>query len=515
MFLGLSNYPMKSKSQPHRATRLFAFCAIILSLINLNVRAEQLMKEITQHGITWTFEHPARAGQFVNGDWWVVGPVTITAISPNPGPETPDKTFEVTKNRYGDTSLRNDQRMRNGSMIVRRAESKQGYDSRNENYDPSLSVVLPLALGPDFSLVSTISNREFPTENFAKRIMWQKEKSSRVTLKTAAVLTVLGEVPPADAFRPSYAGTEKTIYRASDLQWKLLKSLPAPTEIGPYPEWYEMRAPEEWAQMERYFERVWLDHIPSWEQSELNPNENQPHYGRETSRLVSIASLMLQLDVPREQKRKLLIGLVQYGIDLAGVAKVGGYWNWGGGLASGRKWPVYFASMMLAAPDLRTLPAKAIFHEDAQCYYGTGWAGQTALNWMVEHHGRRLRFEEKSPDQWDKWDKLSEMYRVNTNAVSWVGTALAVRLMEGIAIWNHDSYFDYCDRWMQQEDAYAANRGQHPRPQQEGKTNDPFVDAMWHMYRASAPQQPMAGNPRMLVWTDSGLKWVPNPKPGM
>jgi hypothetical protein len=37
---------------------------------------------ITQYQFTWTFDRDYRCGQFVNGDFWVVGPVTITAISP-------------------------------------------------------------------------------------------------------------------------------------------------------------------------------------------------------------------------------------------------------------------------------------------------------------------------------------------------------------------------------------------------------------------------------------------------
>ncbi len=495
-------------------------CAALWLLGSTGAKAEELVQQVSQYGITWTFDRPVRAGKFINGDWWVIGPVTLKGITPAPGPDSPDATITAKTNVYGDTSLQNDPRMRNGSMIVLRAGTHQGYDSRNQSYDPKLSLSLPAVIEPNRSVVSTISNPVIPVVNFPHRIMWPAEKKSQNTLRTAAVLTVLAEAPPADAFRPSYAGTVKPIYRASQLKWELLKNLPAPAiDPAAYPAWYELRAPDDWPQMERYFERVWIDHLMSWQQQELNPNENQPNYGREHGRLVSIASLMLHLDVPRERKRKLLIGLVQYGIDLAGVAQVGGYWNEGGGLSSGRKWPIYFASLMLDAPALRTLPETAIFHEDAECYYGTGWAGQTALNWMVQHHGRRDRFEERDPSQWDKWDKLSEMYRTNTNAVAWVGTALAVRLMQGIAIWNHDSFFDYCDRWMEPVDSYAANRGDHPRPirsgdiPQESQTRDPFVNAMWHAYRASAPDQPMAGNPRMLVWTDNGLKWVPNPKP--
>ena len=50
-----------------------------------------LQESVSQYGITWTFEKPARVGQFVNGDWYVVGPVTVKAIDPTPlyGSEIP------------------------------------------------------------------------------------------------------------------------------------------------------------------------------------------------------------------------------------------------------------------------------------------------------------------------------------------------------------------------------------------------------------------------------------------
>ncbi|MBX3465197.1 MAG: hypothetical protein KF830_18675, partial [Planctomycetes bacterium] len=37
---------------------------------------------VGQWGITWTFDQAYQVGQFCNGDWWVVGPVTVTSITP-------------------------------------------------------------------------------------------------------------------------------------------------------------------------------------------------------------------------------------------------------------------------------------------------------------------------------------------------------------------------------------------------------------------------------------------------
>lgn len=55
-------------------------------------------------------------------------------------------------------------------------------------------------------------------------------------------------------------------------------------------------------------------------------------YGREYGRLVSLASVMLHLDAPRERKRKTLIGLVQLGIDLQGLSEMGVRWTADGGI---------------------------------------------------------------------------------------------------------------------------------------------------------------------------------------
>jgi|ERR1035441_4028948 hypothetical protein len=41
-----------------------------------------LKDSVSQYGISWAFDKPARVGQFINGDWYVVGPVTIKAITP-------------------------------------------------------------------------------------------------------------------------------------------------------------------------------------------------------------------------------------------------------------------------------------------------------------------------------------------------------------------------------------------------------------------------------------------------
>jgi hypothetical protein len=190
----------------------------------------------------------------------------------------------------------------------------------------------------------------------------------------------------------------------------------------------------------------------------------------------------------------------------------GGSWNEGGGHSSGRKWPILFASLMLDKPEMTNHPPTAFFQEDTQTYYGKGWFGQTTLWQMIQHHGIRDTYEEKPPEQWEKWDRTSEGYRNCCNAIAWVGTALAARYMKAVKLWGHDAYFDYVDRWMREDDPYAEARGTHRRPSSETTTKDPFVTEMWKTYRKSAPEQEMSGNNMKFVWEGNHGKWIPNPK---
>ena len=53
------------------------------------------LSSVSKDGITWTFSQPVPVGQFVNGDYYVVGPVTITAIDPAPTKSAPYENGSV------------------------------------------------------------------------------------------------------------------------------------------------------------------------------------------------------------------------------------------------------------------------------------------------------------------------------------------------------------------------------------------------------------------------------------
>jgi hypothetical protein len=145
---------------------LLILSLLVISFNHLIAAKPEKRKEISQYGITWTFDKSVLCGQFITGDWWVLGPVRIVKITPEPGPAPTDANVNIKKDQWGDTSLSNDNRMRNGSMIILKAGEEQGYDSRSVGYVASTSIQLPLELQVNRSLISTISNTSLPVDNF-------------------------------------------------------------------------------------------------------------------------------------------------------------------------------------------------------------------------------------------------------------------------------------------------------------------------------------------------------------
>jgi len=425
---------------------------------------------VDRHGVTWTFDKPTRVGRFVGGDYYVVGPVTIASIAPRP------------------------ENGRNGSVLnLPPVSARSGFDDRvaGGRYDPTLPAKLPVSMKPGDALVSSISverMRELPAP-------LRPVDRSHSPVRSVAVLTCLAEPVPADAFRPSYCDREQRIYLARNLRRELLPRLPPvegpPDEAG----WVTKADPGEWADR---FGRPWIDTCA------FNfdvPAEYMPHYGREVGRAVGIASLVLMCDFPPEQKEPLLVNFVQYGIDLWGIVRAGhAGWPAHGGHGSGRKWPILFAGIMLGDQEMQSFPTKykARFGEDMQTMYGRGWNGAKAL--YAGHMGAEGSKTEKGwgayehlpPSEWESM--IGENYRRCCTSIAWVGQALAARIMHAEGAWNHDAFFDYVDRWMEEDDTEAVKIIRQQTGQdysadwaRQGQAWDPFVNQMWKAYRHNLP----------------------------
>ena len=468
--------------------------AAAVYLINTNTPALTnlpLAGSVSQYGITWTFEKPVPVGHFVNGDFYVVGPVTVAAITPPPlaGADVPAAELaEAEKQRVKDGKY-----VRNGSMLNPPARQEVAYDSGIRNYfHLELLAVPPIGMKPGDCLVSTISLKVGEKDQFPYHGGdGGREHHDDSPIKTAAILTCVADPQPADAFRPSYGDRSQKIYLAHNLRWSLLRQLPPPADTPDVKTWI------------RVFQRPWVNTcFFGFEQ----PMENMPHYGQWVGQAQSMGGLLLMLNLPPNEKEVLTINMVQVGIDYWGLVRNGhpGWEGWGGH-GSGRKFPIVLAGVLLgdnemAAPTV-SFP-KVEFGEDNQTMYGHGWTGATALfsghSGIQSATGKSERpdwgpYEQLDPSKWAKSNLQSESYRRANTSSSWVGQALVIRMLHLEKDWNHEPFLDYVDRWMTEDDTEPRHTIMKSWPDagftdqakwaQEGYAWEPFVKTMWDQYR--------------------------------
>ncbi|HDQ73498.1 MAG TPA: hypothetical protein ENN19_15595 [Chloroflexi bacterium] len=457
-----------------------------------------LLDSVTHDGVTWTFSQPAPVGQFVNGDYYVVGPVTITHIDPLPTPENG----------------------RHGSVLNMPCNnsSRSPFDSRVQanRYAPELRIYPPFAMQPGDTLISSIS-----VNTLGAHPNWLRESDrSQTPVRSVSVLTVLDAPVAPDAFRPSYCDRAQTIYYSRDLQRNLLPALPRVSSMPDIAEFAE------------HFRRPWLDVCFFGFDAAI---EYQAAYGREVGRAAGMASLLLMLDYTPAEKEPLLIHFVQYGIDLWGIAGAGHPgWPAHGGHGSGRKWPLIFGGTLLGDSDMQS-PSHSYpdlrFGEDMQTMYDTGWTGANVVYaghqgvWNGAPVSANLAwgsYEHLHPSQWESqlgggWYYIGEDYRRCCTSLSWIGQALSAHILGVKSAWDHDALFDYADRWMTEDDtehvaAILAATGQDysagwARQQQ---CWDDFVEEMWAAYRdyQPTPTVELSAAPgdatARLIWRVSG-----------
>ncbi|MGB2824330.1 MAG: hypothetical protein WBF17_25370, partial [Phycisphaerae bacterium] len=283
-----------------------------------------LKDSVSQHGITWTFDRPARVGRFVNGDWYVVGEATVKAIAPAPlyGRDIPEIELD-----HMDLERKVEQRVRNGFMLNPPAKMKVAYDSGVRNwFDPSLIRKLPVSMKPGDSLVSTISMPKGLVLPAQLRNKIERGVGDGSPIRTAAILTCVAQPQPPDAFRPGFCDRKARIYLSRNLKRELLPKVARPKSMLPV------------GLCVRFTQRPWVGTcFFGFEE----PVENMPQYGMEYGRVSGICALELCTDLSPAEKEPLLVNYVQIGIDLGGMVRAGhpGWTGWGGH-GSGRKLPI-------------------------------------------------------------------------------------------------------------------------------------------------------------------------------
>lgn len=385
----------------------------------------EMANSVSRHGITWTFDKEYHIGQFVTGDWWVVGPVTIVNIDPISAEG------------------------RNGSMLNPGPGRGigQGYDATMHNgvsWRPNLNVAtqLPLTI-QEGSLVSSISR---PGTN------------GRPQLDVAEVLTILREVPPHNAFRPSYSGSDKSIqWTLDDVDESVLEINNPPTApsepIGLLRSTY---APgNKLLSVSRMFERVWLDHLrPSQAVYQaFQPHQNGPNYGAQVAEAVGVAALHLLIRPKINNYDKLLVNYIQHGLDTFGLLRNEGGRIWKGafGFGQGRLLPVLFAGLLLKDDtmlNIRLNHPNAWFGEIQQTFFVPQSHTQYGypLSLVGQPDWGPLHATEPNLDR-PNWIGGHQDYRTCCTASWWWGMIAALELLGLREKVNHEALFEYQKRY--------------------------------------------------------------------
>lgn len=455
-----------------------AFLHFVVPLaLSISVVWAEKTDSLSQHGITWTFAEPVEFGQYVTGDYWVVGPVEIISITNSlnaPG-------FEP---RPG----------QNGSMVNPGTDGRQGYDDGLGSYSEELNAARPggnttskenpLILEPNSSLVSAVSwlyrsksDAEPGTPRFSGAT-----NAPRSAVRSAAVLTVVAQPPAEGSFRPPYCGTDKSSpLNLSGLDLTRLPNL-APSSDAPSPD-----------SVHKQISRPWIDHVYEWMGAEVHPTENMPNYGRDMARILIEAALLGSTDFSALNtslsKQEFLIPFLQIGIDFAGIADNGGSWPPNGGHHAGRKHPILFAGVAFDNAHMKGVGTwDTMFQEDAQTFIvsqaevdisqGPGWdpdsRGHTPESYTEEDIGL--------PEWGIRHATLPNTinraggakYREINNA-SIPGFALIARLLGAEDKWDHPPLFAYADRVMKERN---FGRGSN--------SPSPYVVSMWDSYNPAS-----------------------------
>ncbi|RYD48323.1 MAG: hypothetical protein EOP85_03780, partial [Verrucomicrobiaceae bacterium] len=420
---------------------------------------------VSQYGITWTFSQDRPVGQFVNGDWWVVGPVTITNISPK-------------SNGTGDYT--------NGTMINIMPGQAQGlyYDSGTKQPPYStaknISLHLPYVVPPGSSVYTGANNPDTWTPGATMEKTWFKE---------TAVLTVLDAAPPAGSFRPPYAGTDKRIranWNVNSMNYNVLRRLAPPVAAHvPNRAWLEEATKRPLLEMHlNYINSQWK---ASWAENKSGGYPRRT-YGREVSHISSGAGLYLQTNVSNATKERLLINMCQWGIDVYGLLENGMQWQPNGGHQHGRLMPLYIAAKVLGDNQMlaRCNASKSIFQEFAQHWFVT----QTDIN--TPRSNSSIKPFNQSHLDMPEWNSGGPSER-NQASSDWnatgyrfingapnVNLVATIMLMGGRAEIGHEPIFRYItDRY------YPTTRGgaAHVLPSY-GDNPTLFARDMWDAYIA-------------------------------
>lgn len=418
-------------------------------------------KEVTLSGAGGTYQY----GTYCNGDYWVIGPVTVLSISPSWNGSSNGAELNTIADGWS-------QGLRSSAGVSIYQSSRNVATSLPRTFQPSSSILSSRGTGGCAGVYL----------------------SSRTHITGAAVLTVLSSPPPSGSFRPGYAGPNTThMGTESDIRYDRLARV-APTGGVP-----------SMSQYATVFGHPRPAHLAHHASINVLPCGNGAMgYNADNGGDISLACLLANCDYTAAQKRDLVVAICQTGIDLFEIimhqAPGGECWEPNGGHGAFTKMAIIFAGVVLDNAEMMAIgdrsgdflgdnagnPPSGYIHfaEDGQTFYVKQSDTQRGLGYTsgdigLPEWGIRYSTYPNHPMATSSWNAE---YRRCCTACSWSAGILAVHMMsqQGVnvkGLWNHDCLFDYMDRYISIEVQYKFSRYHQ----------DDWVESMWNNYRAAYP----------------------------
>lgn len=396
----------------------------------------------SKEGIVWRFVNPVSYGTYINSDYWVVGPVMVSSVSPS-------------------TVLRADLTAKHGSMLASQlSTSVQGFDGAatfQYPYDSTLNAgnyisdSSPLILSPGTRLISVSSTDGYPI------------------ISVASVLTCVSATVESSYFRPGY--TDSSIdslsseyfvatsgNRFANFDLTTLRSIitPGKTEAT-------------YNNLLSSVSSFWFDPFPGQNSRFLRPGTSMPLEDTLIAAAISNAALTINYYNSLITKSTIATHLTQIGIDnYSNLVNLGTSWAGRGPFGSSKKFTMLFAGMLLGNEDMLnvgrdytvTLGATNKFPEDNQTFFVA--SGASGINygygnyvtsdiglpeWGITH------WSDPSYDssQWVDTSSYGSDQRRFFSMKNWVGYLFASKIMGLQNHWNNPALFYYFNRYFQKE----------------------------------------------------------------
>jgi hypothetical protein len=312
--------------------------------------AGDLVTSVTQGSTTFTFSKEVRAGQYWNGDWWVIADptATITSVTPNSVDSAGRIIHGLMKDPYRGAG----------------STGSQGFDSAPINgTTPRGTITYSAGLNID----PTITATAVPvTEGSYVKAESLTTISGETRIKRYTVLTVVPSAPPANAFRPGIRAASKVLNKTTaNINWGLRRNISGFTPVADLTSGISSLKAAQW---------TWA--AMNEAQRGYYPSDGLNVYGANWGDALAERMLAFHGQYSQAQLEETVHSIVQIGIDLIAAADDGMEWSVQEGHHIFRKFPALMAALLLDDAAMKatvnySLAAKAFGGDDDAHYYIT------------------------------------------------------------------------------------------------------------------------------------------------